>query len=152
MDSTRRSFLKGAFVLVNAATSAALALPVLGFLLDPLFRRRQTKWIEAGDLAAFAGGIPKPARVKYTATDGRSEVTKSETFWIMAEAGNVVAFSSVCPHLGCTVSWRPEESRFFCPCHDGVFDREGKVLSGPPPKPMTRMTAKIENGKIFVRV
>lgn len=43
-----------------------------------------------------------------------------------------VALSSICPHLGCRVHWEPQNNRFFCPCHNGVFDPEGKPVSGPP--------------------
>lgn len=43
-----------------------------------------------------------------------------------------VALSSICPHLGCRVHWEPQNNRFFCPCHNGVFDPEGQPVSGPP--------------------
>lgn len=42
------------------------------------------------------------------------------------------AFSSVCPHLGCRVHWESDNARFFCPCHRGVFDKDGKAIAGPP--------------------
>ena len=42
------------------------------------------------------------------------------------------AFSSTCPHLGCKVHWVSEEGQFLCPCHVGVFDAEGRAISGPP--------------------
>src|SRR5262245_47380162 len=35
-------------------------------------------------------------------------------------AEDFVALSSTCPHLGCQVHWEPQNSRFFCPCHNGV--------------------------------
>lgn len=152
MSPTRRSFMTGAFFLVNAITGTLLAIPILGYILEPLFKRRSSQWIEAGAVDAFSGGVPKPARLKYEVTDGRQRVTKSESFWIVADSGNVIAFSSVCPHLGCTVGWKPEENHFHCPCHDGVFDAKGMVVSGPPPSPMTRMPVKLENGKIFIQV
>jgi len=43
------------------------------------------------------------------------------------------AFSLVCTHLACIVTWNAEKREFYCPCHDGFFDAEGRVLSGPPP-------------------
>ncbi len=43
-----------------------------------------------------------------------------------------LALSSVCPHLGCRVHWEPHNTRFFCPCHNGVFDPQGEPVSGPP--------------------
>lgn len=47
-------------------------------------------------------------------------------------ADDFIALSSVCPHLGCQVHWEPQNDRFFCPCHNGVFDPEGNPVSGPP--------------------
>lgn len=42
------------------------------------------------------------------------------------------AFSSTCPHLGCKVRWEEEDAHYLCPCHMGIFDAEGKAVSGPP--------------------
>ncbi len=52
---------------------------------------------------------------------------------IDADTGNVfLAFSNRCPHLGCKVHWESQENRFYCPCHQGVFDPAGRATSGPP--------------------
>jgi cytochrome b6-f complex iron-sulfur subunit len=48
------------------------------------------------------------------------------------------AFSAKCTHEGCTVSYLPGQSVIWCPCHDGRFDLEGRVLSGPPPRPLPK--------------
>jgi Rieske Fe-S protein len=42
------------------------------------------------------------------------------------------AFNSTCPHLGCRVHWESDRKRFFCPCHNGVFDENGVAIEGPP--------------------
>lgn len=51
-----------------------------------------------------------------------------------AQAEDFIALSSICPHLGCRVHWEPHNNRFFCPCHNGVFDPSGKATEGPPAK------------------
>ncbi|MGE5207930.1 MAG: ubiquinol-cytochrome c reductase iron-sulfur subunit, partial [Alphaproteobacteria bacterium] len=49
------------------------------------------------------------------------------------------AFSAKCTHEGCTVTFLPAQSVIWCPCHDGRFDDlNGRVLSGPPPRPLTK--------------
>ena len=60
------------------------------------------------------------------------------------------AISTTCTHLGCHVYWEPENTRFFCPCHDGVFDVDGNVVSGPPPRPLARYEVVEESGAIYV--
>ena len=36
-----------------------------------------------------------------------------------------------CPHLGCTLSWNPDEQSWDCPCHGSRFTQEGKLIDGP---------------------
>jgi cytochrome b6-f complex iron-sulfur subunit len=56
---------------------------------------------------------------------------------VLREAGGgFVALSAICTHLGCIVQWHPEQRRILCPCHAGVFAADGRVVSGPPPRPL----------------
>lgn len=71
------------------------------------------------------------------------------------QPGSFVALSSVCPHLGCQVHWQPQNDRFFCPCHNGAFDAEGKATKGPPAKAnqqLVRFHVKVEDGLLYVEV
>jgi cytochrome b6-f complex iron-sulfur subunit len=71
------------------------------------------------------------------------------------ETGDFLALSSVCPHLGCRVHWESQNNRFFCPCHNGAFDRDGKPVSGPPQaanQSLVRFPLKVENGLLFLEV
>ncbi len=70
-------------------------------------------------------------------------------------ADSFVALSSVCPHLGCQVHWEPQHDRFFCPCHQGVFDPQGKAIAGPPGKAgqsLARFPLKVESGLLYIEV
>jgi cytochrome b6-f complex iron-sulfur subunit len=61
------------------------------------------------------------------------------------------AFSAKCTHEGCTVTYLPGQSVIWCPCHDGRFDMAGRVLSGPPPRPLVKYTAKKQpDGSIVI--
>lgn len=60
------------------------------------------------------------------------------------------AISTTCTHLGCHVYWEPDNNRFFCPCHDGVFDVDGNVKSGPPPTPLRQYKVEEESGAVYV--
>jgi cytochrome b6-f complex iron-sulfur subunit len=66
--------------------------------------------------------------------------------------GSVRAFSAVCTHLGCVIEWQPNAAQaWFCPCHHGRYDREGRVLGGPPPRPLTPVAARVRDGQVFVK-
>jgi Rieske Fe-S protein len=72
-----------------------------------------------------------------------------------ADADAFVALSSTCPHLGCQVHWQPQRTRFFCPCHNGVFDPTGKALEGPPADAGTdlpRYPLRVEGGLLYIEV
>ena len=71
------------------------------------------------------------------------------------DAADFLALSSVCPHLGCRVHWEANNSRFFCPCHSGAFDKSGKATAGPPlaaNQSLVQYPLKIEHGLLFVEV
>lgn len=67
-----------------------------------------------------------------------------------------------CPHLGCTVPWRPEDpvmegdtafaskGRFNCPCHGSLYNRYGQIIQGPAPRPMDRFPLEVKDGRILV--
>ncbi len=69
--------------------------------------------------------------------------------------GDFVALSSTCPHLGCQVRWEAQDDRFFCPCHNGVFDPSGKGISGPPGdagQSLAQYPLKVEGGLLHIAV
>lgn len=70
--------------------------------------------------------------------------------FVTQSAGEWVIFSLICRHKKCTVAYKPQEEQFICPCHDGIYDKNGKVLSGPPPAPLRRFKHEIRNGELWV--
>lgn len=104
-------------------------------------------WLFVGTVRSLEPGqsldFTTPAGVKVVIThQGPGEV-----------AEDFLALSSVCPHLGCRVHWEVAQDRFFCPCHNGAFDREGHPISGPPKaanQSLARFPLKIENGLLFL--
>ena len=75
--------------------------------------------------------------------DGWYETRKETVIYIDREGDGYRALSATCTHLGCRVSWIAESKQFKCPCHGGVYDRDGRVVSGPPPAPMTRVNVRL---------
>jgi Rieske Fe-S protein len=70
-------------------------------------------------------------------------------------AGDFIALSSTCPHLGCQVRWEAQNDRFFCPCHNGVFDPAGRGIGGPPGEAgqsLAQYPLKVEGGLLHIAV
>lgn len=66
-----------------------------------------------------------------------------------------LALSSVCPHLGCRVHWEAHNDRFFCPCHNGEFDPQGRATGGPPlaaNQSLPQYPLMIEHGLLFIEM
>lgn len=57
---------------------------------------------------------------------------------ILGADGALRAFSAVCTHLDCTVKYRPDLQKIHCACHNGMYDLNGRNISGPPPRPLTQ--------------
>lgn len=64
----------------------------------------------------------------------------------------VTAFSRRCTDLGCLVSWNRERQQFVCPCHQGVFDRTGRNIAGPPPRPLDRFEVVKRGEQLYVKI
>jgi len=68
-------------------------------------------------------------------------------------ADDFLALSSTCPHLGCKVHWEAHNNRFFCPCHNGVFDPEGVGTEGPPKgQELLRYALRVTDGLLYIEV
>jgi len=65
--------------------------------------------------------------------------------------GEPVVFSRTCTHLGCPITWKEISGTYRCPCHNGVFSREGEVLGGPPPRGLTRVPHRLSGTVVEVQ-
>lgn len=79
-----------------------------------------------------------------------SEFPAARFFLIRAPDGGFLAVHNRCPHLGCAVTWVPEEEKFLCPCHASTFDFYGNFESPPVPRPLDTFAVQIEDGKVMV--
>ena len=111
------SLLAGAGLVLSYGLFASY---VVAYLFPPATARRKGR-LFLGRRGDFAPGSARP----FVDQKGR-------TLLVVASGEALAAFDTRCPHLGCKVHWEPEEDRFFCPCHQGVFDREGRAVAGPP--------------------
>ena len=151
-EATRRGFL-GLTALIASAISALLAIPIIPFFAAPLLRKpEEGRWIPIGPADEF-GEQRSEETYQFTEQDGWYESTQSRRVLVGKENGEWVVFSTRCTHLGCAVSWMPEKNQFVCPCHAGIFNADGTVLSGPPPRPLVRLEARenAQTGQLEVK-
>lgn len=78
-----------------------------------------------------------------------AQVGESTLYLIKNEEGYKV-FSSVCTHLGCKVNWEVHRSRFYCPCHKGIFDAQGNVVEGPPTRPLDEFKVEVDKNLVYM--
>jgi cytochrome b6-f complex iron-sulfur subunit len=69
---------------------------------------------------------------------------------VLTADGTYRAFSAVCTHLSCTVQYRPDLHQIWCPCHNGLYDLEGRNVSGPPPRPLQAFEVHVQGDDVVV--
>jgi len=141
LRTTRRSFLD---LLLGAA-----ALGWLGSLLYPVLRYLKPM------AAAGPGGPVKLAQEELAKLEKeRFVILRAGTSRILVlqdGTQQIRALSAKCTHEGCTVQFVPGESVIWCACHNGRFDLDGKVLAGPPPRPLPRyVVQRAKDGSVTV--
>ena len=98
-------------------------------------------------------GVPTPVNVRVARSDGYYEAVEQQVvFLIKSDSGDVRALSTTCTHLGCRVSYDAVSKLIKCPCHGGTFTPDGRVIAGPPPRPLPEVEARVEAARVFVRV
>lgn len=149
-DPERRKLLGWMIALFNTAVGVAVIGPVIGFIGAPLKSKRERKWLDVMSDADLAEGTVREARVTVAVKDGFRTADRTYSLFVRKSEGAVVAYEPSCTHLGCRVSYQDDKQRFFCPCHGGVFDADGNVVGGPPPRALDRYETKVEGGRIYV--
>lgn len=149
---SRRSFLATAVWAIGGLISAGLGIPALAYLIGPALKSQATEaWIALGAISKVELGTPTLFRARIQRQTGWIVNEQELSVYVLTDNGrDYTAMSNICTHLGCRVRWIPDRAEFYCPCHNGVFDRAGQVVSGPPPRPLDRFETRVENGQIYI--
>jgi Rieske Fe-S protein len=124
------------------AVSAALAA-LVGVVAAPPRTTAGRRWRRAASMFDLPANQPLAAVVAERHADGWYATRKQSVVFLDRDGDGYRALSAVCTHLGCRVSWDAPKQQFLCPCHGGVYDREGRVVAGPPPAPLARVPVRI---------
>ncbi|MBI1898078.1 MAG: ubiquinol-cytochrome c reductase iron-sulfur subunit [Acidobacteria bacterium] len=138
-DRKRRSLVSWLLGGGVAASLASFFYPVVRFLNPPAASEASVNEVAAGrvqDLKPNSGKVVKfgnkPALL----------VRVSETEW--------KAFSAVCTHLNCTVQYQDGRQQIWCACHNGFYDLNGAVVSGPPPRPLEEFAVHVRGDDVVI--
>jgi cytochrome b6-f complex iron-sulfur subunit len=140
-DHSRRRWLTYLLGTSLGASFVSFLYPVLRYIVPPVSSEPSLSEIEldvkASDIQPNSGRIVpfsgKPVILFRTA------------------AGELKALTATCTHLACTVQYRGDRSDIWCACHNGVYDANGTNISGPPPKPLTKLDVAVRGDKVVIR-
>lgn len=150
MGPGRRRFIKTGLGAMVAAIAGIIGVPLAGFFGLPALRRSERRWLEVGPASGFEEGQIKKVLAKPLAAQVWPYETPSVALYVLNQGGEkFTLFHIHCTHVGCPVRWNLQAGRFFSPCHGGVFDKDGRVLAGPPPRPLDRYEHKVEKGILY---
>lgn len=147
---SRRRLLASFFWAAQLLVAALIATPVLGYLLGPLFRRRSPLEIRLGEVAGLP--LDRPERVEFVVRrrDGWVIAGGRRAAWVVRRSDGIRVFDPRCTHLGCAYHWDAAKDHFVCPCHSGVYDVDGHVVSGPPPRRLDTYATRVEAGVLYI--
>jgi Rieske Fe-S protein len=146
---TRRRVFTIAAQGLGGVAGAAVVLPAVGFAVAPLFERGRERWEPVGPAPDFNAETYKA--VVFTETPGIGEAGKTTAYVrkgskeLGEDPKEFIAISTRCAHLGCPVRFVEAAGNFICPCHGGVYDFEGKVIGGPPVRPLDRFQTRVRS-------
>jgi menaquinol-cytochrome c reductase iron-sulfur subunit len=151
---TRRTVFGLGVQAVGGVAVTAIALPAVGFALAPIFDNPEEHWEGVGSPDDFTADTYRP--VVITETPGIGDTGKT-TAYIRRGSGELgedpnefIAVSNRCAHAGCPTRFVEAAGNFICPCHGGIYDFEGKVIGGPPVRPLDRFQTRVRAGQLEI--
>lgn len=153
-DLNRRDFIKGTAAAIGGLIGALIGIPSIVYLLSPSLKSEvDTDSIDLGPLEKYPLGVPTRFDFTLTKVNGWERTATNYGLYVVRKSESEVrVFSDICTHLGCRVSWHPDQEHYISPCHDGHFDMVGNVISGPPPRPLDEFATRIEDGNLLIQL
>ena len=151
---TRRTVFAVGGQALGGAAVLAVALPVVGFALAPVFDRPEEMWEGVGSPDDYTSDTYRQAVI--TIVDGIGDSGKTTVYIrrgssdLDEDPASFIAISTRCAHLGCPVRFVKAAGNFICPCHGGVYDFEGQVIGGPPVRPLDRFQTRVQGDTLEI--
>jgi cytochrome b6-f complex iron-sulfur subunit len=139
MTGGRRSLIRWLLGGGIFSSIASFLYPVTKFMMPPNVPEAAVNEVVAGKVQMLK---PNAAAIVKFGNKPVLLVRVSETEW--------KALTAVCTHLNCTVQYQENTRQIWCACHNGYYDLNGKVLSGPPPKPLDEFVVRIRGDEVVI--
>lgn len=148
----RRGFIKVILASLGAIMGGIIGIPAIGYLVSPASKvTSKEAWIPLGPLENYPLGRPTLFTFTRSVVNGWEKSSSSYgAFVVRSSPEDVRVYSNICTHLCCRVNWDENQTQYVCPCHDAHFTIDGKVASGPPPRPLDQYEVKVENGNLSI--
>jgi succinate dehydrogenase / fumarate reductase iron-sulfur subunit len=149
----RRTFLRQAGVgILGVASILVVGGVAATTAIGPNLAKTSRLWVPVAPLNQVPEGDIATIMMRYELKNGLYTQRMATPVLVSRTGRDITCFKASCTHLGCIVKWDSQLERFRCACHGGVFDREGNVLAGPPPRPLDRYRFKVDADHLFVEV
>ncbi len=153
---SRRTFFKSVTIGIGSFLTVIIGYPLIDSLVSGSKTLVKGAFNKLGPLKNIQNSfnpVLQPTKMSFSMTDQDAFVSikKQAQVWVIKKTSeDIRSFSPVCPHLGCRYNWNEEKKLFICPCHNSVFDIEGKVVSGPAPRGLDELPVEIKDGSLYV--
>jgi Rieske Fe-S protein len=139
---SRRSALAKLVIGGVGAILAGLA-GLVSAAATPRAARPTPRWRGVLSIFDLPPVLPVMAVISQRHTDGWYQTRQQAIVYVDRQGDGYRVLSAVCTHLGCSVRWDAGAGQYKCPCHGGVYDRDGRVVAGPPPRPLDRLPVRV---------
>jgi Rieske Fe-S protein len=153
----RRRFLKWLTNGLGALFGVGFGIPAVAYLIDPRNRKAQPRGFKrAGRLSELKKDLPQQVVLRDIRRDAWTMYPNDVIgrVWLVRTDDKETAplvFTTVCPHLGCSVNYDVGRQRFICPCHNGTFllngEKDPAIANNPPPRGMDTLEVKLVEDK-----
>jgi menaquinol-cytochrome c reductase iron-sulfur subunit len=154
-DLSRREMFVKLGLVFSSVVGMLLGLPIIGYLLSPMMRDRNSKeesWISLGSLGQFPPGETRLATYRNPVAQAWDGETANVACWVRrVDDTTIQVFATNCAHLGCPVRWFPQSGLFLCPCHGGAYYADGSRASGPPERGLFEYAHRLDSGTLLIR-
>lgn len=148
----KRRFAQIFLAVGGSLVAGVVGLPAAIVALSPSRRRSEAveNWQPVGKVEDFREGLMTKAVVPVPRADWSQSLREKGVFVIREGEVGITVFSRNCTDLSCPITWDPGSEWFFCPCHGGIFSKDGEAKAGPPRESLYRYSTRVRDGVLEI--